>query len=198
MELFFHGAFAVLSILSLLWLYLRNSSRYLSAFTANGLLSIVPWARFAKHKVIIIFSYKQSDLTTILDLLTTGVSATREWDWGTGSPRVPSAVAQQRPVWPIGAKPSSAPGSLIMNTPTLALWFSIGWITIAGDGFCAKKKKKMFQNVQMFLLLSIRLATPSYVTGVMLKLNETNVTIKHDNWRKADQLAFFKHDWRLN
>ena len=31
----------------------------------------------------------------------------------------------------------------------------------------------------------------------MLKLNETNVTIKHDNWREADQLAFFKttEDW---
>lgn len=108
------------------------------------------WAFYLEHDSLstrlslLFFSYKQHDFT-ILDLLTTVLPATcEEWDWGARSPRVPSAVAQQRPIWPIGAKPSSATGSLIMNTPTLALAFSIGWITIAEDGFCSKRK--MFKS----------------------------------------------------
>lgn len=48
-------------------------------------------------------------------------------------PQVPSAVAQQMPVWPIGVQPSLSPGRRIIKTPTSAVWFSVGWTTM-GDG----------------------------------------------------------------
>ena len=133
-------------------MYFGESSRYIRLSWRTGC-----WAFCLEHdspstRLSLCFSHKQHDFT-MLDLLTTVLPATcEEWDWGTGSPRVPSAVAQQRPIWPIGVKPSSATGSLIMNTPTLALWLSVGWITIEEDGFCAKRKKKL--NVEMLFMVA--------------------------------------------
>lgn len=40
------------------------------------------------------------------------------------SPWVPNTLAKQTPLWPIGAKPSSVPGSCIKTVRTAALLFS--------------------------------------------------------------------------
>ena len=86
--------------------------------------------------------YVQQDVT-ILDLFTTVPRhRCKDWDWAARSPHVPSTVAQHTPIWPIGAKPSLSPGSLIMNTPTAALWFSVGWTAMADDTFCRKENSR--------------------------------------------------------
>ena len=55
---------------------------------------------------------------------------------------------------------------------------------------------KMRPNVVCGSLL--RLATPSWYPGMPLKLDETNISTKHNrlknpNWRETDQLAIYKH-----
>ena len=45
----------------------------------------------------------------------------------------------------------------------------------------------------------MRSATPSKFRGMLLKLKDTKISNKHNrlknpNWRKADQLALYKHD----
>ena len=45
---------------------------------------------------------------------------------------------------------------------------------------------------------SIHFATPSWSTGMLLKLGEINISTKHNmpknsEWREADQLAIYKH-----
>lgn len=55
------------------------------------------------HTYTAINLYVQQTLT-ILDLFTTVFRVTcKEWDWGARFPYVPSVVAQQMPVWPVGA-----------------------------------------------------------------------------------------------
>ena len=64
--------------------------------------------------------YAQQDVT-MLDLFTTVPRMTCEaWDWALRFSYVPSAVAQQMPVWPIGVRPSLVPGRRIINMPTAA------------------------------------------------------------------------------
>ena len=90
-------------------------------------------------------SYVQQDVT-ILDLFTiVPRGMCKEWDWGTRFPYVPSVVAQQMPVWPIGAKPSLSPGSCIINTPTAAWWFSVGCkAMVDGAVFCKQNRRWEF------------------------------------------------------
>ena len=117
--------------------------------------------------------YVQQDVT-ILDLFTTVPrQRCKDWDWAARSSHVPSAVAQHMPIWPIGAKPSLSPGSLIMNTPTAALWFSVGWTAMADDAFCKKTKQrkrifKSYYGLQIAKLTRFWLSSVEiYLTVVM-------------------------------
>lgn len=70
----------------------------------------------------------------MLDLFTTVPRMTCEaWDWALRFPYVPSAVAQQMPVWPVGVRPSLVPGRRIINMPTAAWQFSVGWTAMVDD-----------------------------------------------------------------
>ena len=51
------------------------------------------------------------------------------------SPWVPNTLAKQRPLWPIGVKPSSVPGNRIKTVKTAALLFSqVSTATAPGIG----------------------------------------------------------------
>jgi len=56
---------------------------------------------------------------------------------------------------------------------------------------------KKYLNVQVLLFAVVNALNE--FTGMRLNLKETNISTKHNrlktpNWRKADQLAIFKHD----
>ena len=63
----------------------------------------------------------------------------------------------------------------------------------------SKMSTKNVKNVKCVFIVVMHLATPSYFTGMPLKLKKTNISNEHNrlknpNWREEDQLAIYKHD----